>query len=166
MKIVVWRLPSASVWLFLVGLVLTGCTIKLAPDFDPAIVDGLTSANQQALTFFASVANGSPKSEFGQHEQTYNQLIGKFDALRLQAQARPEPPPPRLFNFISKKLPEDIKKLTSPTPDNLKNIVKKLTDMKNDHKNKGLKKGGVTLFKRSFELKMEQALTYEKALQR
>jgi len=74
-------------------LLMTGCTVQLAPSYDTTIVDGLTSANEQAMTLFASVSSGTEGSPFSDREKTYNELIGKFGALRVQALARPTPQP-------------------------------------------------------------------------
>ena len=88
--------------------------------------------------------------------------------MRLQAQTRLDPSTPRAANVVSEKLPklEDIIKLETPTPEILENIVSTLTQMRGDHKNKGLTAGAVTLFKESYGTKIDQALTYEKALKR
>jgi hypothetical protein len=74
-------------------LLLAGCAVQLAPSYDTSIIDGLTSANEQAMTLFASVSSGTEGSPFSDREKTYNELIGKFGALRLQALARPTPQP-------------------------------------------------------------------------
>jgi len=155
-------------WVVCISLVLAGCAIKLAPEFDPDIVEGLTSANEEAMTLFASVSAGADQGTFAEYETSYNQLIGKFDALRLEAQARPDPSTPSLINVVSEQLPaaDDIAQLETPTPEILANIVATLTQMRDDHQAKGLTAGAVTLFKESFETKMDQALTYEKALER
>ena len=160
------QLPG--LWLLLVSLLLAGCAIKLAPEFDPDIVEGLTSANEEAMTLFASISGGASKESFAEYEPSYNQLIGQFDALRLEAQARPDPSTPSLIDVVSEQLPalDEIAKLETPTPEILENIVTTLTQMRDDHQNDGLKVGAVTLFKASFETKMDQALTYEKALER
>lgn len=160
--------PVSTVWLALAAVMLAGCPVQLAPDFDSAIVDGLTSANEKTLVLFAAVAGGDGQGGFEKHENTYNELIGAFDALRLQAQSRPDPTTPSLAGLASDRLPAlaDIVQLDTPTPDILANIVTTLTQMRNNHRDQGLSAGAVLLFKESYDTKMDQALTYEKALER
>ncbi len=148
-------------------LMLAGCTIKLAPDYDPSIVDGLTKANQDAHVFFASVAAGSDRTDYPKKEGTYDQLIGEIDALRLDAAARPEPPPPEFLGLLASKHPNDAPpQLKSPTPEILGNMAKRLTAMRVHHRDHGLSADDVEDAKLSFDQKMDQALTYEKALKR
>jgi hypothetical protein len=45
-------------WVIVAVIMLGGCAVKLAPDFDRTIVDGLTQANENAMTLFASVSSG------------------------------------------------------------------------------------------------------------
>ncbi len=71
---------------------LAGCTVQLAPSYDPALVEGLFHNNEQALVFFAKVENGSPATEFDTHEDQYAVLVGGFDALRERAASRYVPP--------------------------------------------------------------------------
>jgi hypothetical protein len=137
-------------------LLSAGCTVQLAPSYDTTIVDGLTSANEQAMTFFASVSSGTEGSPFSDREKTYDELIGKFGALRLQALARP--------SAATASEPEN--RLKAPTPDILATIIDKLTRMRDTDKSGALTKEFVALFENSYELSITQALAYEKALQR
>jgi hypothetical protein len=79
----------------LVMLSISGCALRLVPDFDRTIVDGLSKANEQTQVFLASVQKGTKPSGFSARKGTYNSLIGQFEALRVQAAARPAPPPLR-----------------------------------------------------------------------
>ncbi len=159
----------------LLASAVAACTIQLAPSYDKTIVDGLTAANQQALTFFASVQNGTT-GDFSKREATYNDLIGKFDALRVQAEARPMP-----RSLVSRLLgigpsentpPGEIEKLsTAPTIDSLGAIIDTFSKMKSDDEEaskagKTLDKFRIGLLKQSYLTSIDQALTYEKALER
>jgi hypothetical protein len=149
---------------------MAGCTVQLAPSYDTTIVDGLTSANEQAMTLFASVSSGTEGSPFSDREKTYDELIGKFGALRLQALARPTPQP-AILNYLeltpsAETASEPGNRLKAPTPDILATIIDKLTRMRDKDKAGSLTKELVALFENSYELSITQALAYEKALQR
>jgi hypothetical protein len=147
---------------------LVGCMAHLAPDYDQAIVDGLTKANEQAMTLFASVSSGTTlASPFSAREAAYNSTIGKFDALRLEVLARPVPQPPS-----SRASPTNGAALgaagppRAPSANSLTTIVKSLTQMRNRDKSGPMPADVVALFKNNYELSFSQALTYEEALKR
>ena len=151
-------------------LLLAGCTVQLAPSYDTTIVDGLTSANEQAMTLFASVSSGTEGSPFSDREKTYNELIGKFGALRVQALARPTPQP-LILDYLglapsAATASEPDNRLKAPTADILATIIDKLTRMRDKDKTGSLTKELVELFENSYELSITQAIAYEKALQR
>jgi hypothetical protein len=165
-----FRLIAPLLVAFLVSLPLAGCTVQLAPDFDKTIVDGLTSANEQTLILFASISSGTASSPFSAREVTYNSIIGKFDALRVEATARPTPQP-LILKYLGlgghpSQAPSDSDHLTAPTPDIIANIVDKLTRMRDQDKAGPMTADVVAIYKNSYELSINQALTYEKALQR
>lgn len=162
------RAIVALVTLVVVALA-SGCAVKLAPGYDRTLVDGLAEANENTMTLFAS-ASPSSRETFDRRENTYNRLIGKFDALRLQAQARPIPRP-----FILQvlgmgpdptKAPKDLALLDAPTPKILRTIVDTLTKMRDTDRAQGLSEPLIQGFKNSYEMSIDQVLTYEKALER
>lgn len=150
-------------------LSITGCAVQLAPPYDKTIVDGLTTANEQTLTLFASLSGGVPANSYGTREATYNALIGKFDALRVQAEARPQPRP-LLYKVlgigpdVNSALADAFK--TAPSIPVLKTLVATMTRMRDSDKAGRLTPGIIAGFKTSYETSIDQALTYEKALER
>lgn len=166
------RSRSIATLVYIVALfgLLSACTVQLAPNYDKSIVDGLTSANEQTLTFFASVSGGTTPATFSARASTYDALIGKFNALKIDAAARPNPQPLFLkylgVGGAGDKPIDPADQLKAPTPDILANIVAKLTEMRKEDKSAPLTSDVVALFQNSYELSMTQALTYEKALQR
>ncbi|MCP4344284.1 MAG: hypothetical protein GY795_02010 [Desulfobacterales bacterium] len=85
---------KALIWepLILVSLIfLTGCIATLAPQYDKAVMDGLTISNAEVMGFFASVSGGTKKDSFDQRKEKYTNIVGRFDALEIQAKARPIP---------------------------------------------------------------------------
>ena len=63
----------------------------MVPPPDPAIVNGLTAANEKTLQLFAALAGPGARPPYAEREASYNELIGSFDSLRIQALARPVP---------------------------------------------------------------------------
>jgi len=165
-RAVLQRLASALVCL----LVLAACSVQLAPDYDKSIVEGLTSANQEAMTLFATVSPNVPKSTFPDREKSYNSIIGKFAALKIEADSRPVPQPLLLQWFGSTRAGETLlgkdQILKVPTPDVLDGITKALTRMRDEDKASGLMKERVEFYQNGYEIRIQQALVYEKALQR
>lgn len=152
-------------------LLLAACTIRLAPDFDRGILDGLIKANQQTLVHFAAVDSGVSPCTFSEREATYNDFIGKFDAVRIQVLSRPTP-----RSMIAQLLgigtspdskPEGSNEtLEAPTAEILKKIIDTLKKMRDTDGEKGLTPSAVEGFKGSYEISIDQALTYEAALER
>jgi hypothetical protein len=154
----------------IVGLALAGCGVRLAPDFDRTMVDGLARANEETMTLFAMVASGTSNATFPRRERTYNELIGKFDALRLQAQVRPNPQAPVGIALIignNQQAQQRVAEATSsPTPGILAVIRTTIVGMRDTDRRTGLDPRLVPGFKNQYETAMEQALKYEKALER
>jgi hypothetical protein len=126
---------ATKVLILLLALIIAACTIKLAPDYDQSIVDGLGKVNDSGQKLFAAIGQGSSQSDYAKHQATYIQLIGQLDALQLQALSRPEPPPPAVFAWLSSSNPADQPpRLKTPTT---------------QHRNAGLVVDDVTDFKES-----------------
>lgn len=149
---------------------LSGCAIRLAPAYDRTIVDGLTKVNQDTMTLFASVSSGASRASYAKRKDTYDSLIGTIDALRNQAVARPVPRPvgAQILGIGPKPgaRQQDIPRLETPTPAILSAMIETLTAMRDADKDYGLRPRDVTTFKGEFVISMDQALTYEKALER
>jgi hypothetical protein len=144
------------------ALFLAACAIRLAPAYDQTIVSGLDAANEEAMVLFASVANGTSAGTFSKREAAYDSVIGKIDALRVTAQARPEPG----GKLFGKPAAGEVATFESPTPEILAAAAEPLVFMRDTDRSEGLTTTIVEGVKRSFEIQIAQALTYEKALQR
>lgn len=164
------RRAGRSVMLVL-GIVLVagspGCSVQLAPSYTPDLVDGLSKVNTQAMTFFASVKHGTTADKFFIREGRYNSLIGQLDALKTQSDARPEP-----SSFLSQVIGgypepgEGIAKFDTPTGDVIQTMSDALTKMKETDRKQGLTGMEVAAFRGVIVISMDQALTYERALER
>jgi hypothetical protein len=162
------KVPSAlplasSLWrvmaLVIVFAVTAGCALRLAPQYDPSIVRGIESANEQAMVLFATVAPGVKASTFPTRAPAYAQVIGQLDALRLLAESRPAPPPPSFG-------PSAGQVVDPPTPSILTNVSALIAQMRDRDARHGLTAAQVPGFRQSYETWMEQAITYETALRR
>ena len=72
-------------------LLISGCATQLAPEYDKAIVDKTIATSQATMSFLEQIRRGTNVNDYTAREQTYNELIGAYDALSLQAKARPIP---------------------------------------------------------------------------
>lgn len=166
---------ARSLWqrtILVLAIFLSACTIQLAPDYDPALVDGLDGANRSALTLFAAVESGSPQAEFDQFKPRYAELIGTFDALRQRAAARPIPP---LAARMSKlrivrdfcDSESDPAGCVNASPLSLQRVLEVLRTMRDRHGSaRGLAPDTVDLFRTDYKTAIEQALVVETALKR
>jgi hypothetical protein len=148
---------------------ITGCTIKLAPDYDKDLVDTLIVTNAKTMEFFASIVDGTKAEEFSKREKTYNKLIGQFDALALQAGARPIP-----NNDITEKINRHLEDRginvvddgTGPSATAMQKISETLQKLRSTDKKQGVTRLEVAAFKGQVSIYMDQALTYEQFLER
>lgn len=149
-------------------LVLAGCATQLVPLYDKAIVDGLTRVNVDTMEMMAAASAGTSKETFSQREARYNRIIGNFDALALQAAARPAP---------ANNIPEMVKKMAArrgiaapeqviPSSVAFGEIVKTITKMRDTDRKQGVTVMEVQAFKGQTLIYLDQALTYEAALER
>lgn len=121
------------------------------------------------MEFFAMVALGTKQSTYANREPYYNQLIGSFDALVTQANARFTP-----RNKVRQKANEALKKKGIPVLEEgeipsataLERIYTTLVKMRETDQKQGVTLTEVQAFKGQIKIYMDQALTYENALER
>lgn len=148
---------------------LTGCTAQLAPLYDKAIVDNITTSNKEIMTLFASVSNGTTSSSFQTRADNYNKAIGSIDALEIQTKARPIPKSDiveAVNEWLSKRETDKITEDLAPSAIALKGISNTLTKMRDTDSKQGLTSFEVMAFKKQTSIYMDQAITYESFLQR
>jgi len=144
------------------------CKTLLAPEYDKAIVDKVTTSSEKTMSFLATVSGGTSNSDFDKREQTYNELIGSYDALKLQAKARPIP-----NNVALKKINSILNIKGNPAVSGdypsavaFEEISKTLIKMRDTDKTNGIKPIAVQAFKGQIEIFLDQAITYESFLKR
>lgn len=163
------RKPCLTLATLLSVAVLLGCAASLAPRYDQAVADGLTAGNRETMTFFASLDTGTAADGFSQRAGAYATLIGRFDALAIQDQARPLPK-----NDVTEKIDRALAKRGIRIPDDsavpsavvMRQIAATLVKMKDTDQQQGLTATEVQAFKNQVSIFLDQALTYESYLER
>lgn len=166
MQIIKQKLSYKLMFLFI--LMLVGCKTILAPEYDKVIVESVTATSEQTMIFLASVDQGTSIDTFSEREVGYNELIGAFDALKIQAKARPIP-----NNDVAKKVNKLLQSKGTeavsgvyPSAIAFEKISETLQKMKSTDMANGLKPGAVQAFKGQIEIFLDQAITYESFLKR
>jgi hypothetical protein len=151
--------------------VLSGCVTQLAPRYDTVVVDGLATASTDAMTLLATATHGTTRATFPQREEKYNSVIGKFEALAVQAAARPMPKNKAsdlvnkvLQNHGTAALKDD--EFVPPSVHAIKEVAETITKMRDTDKKQGITEAEALLFKRQVSIYLDQAMTYENFLQR
>lgn len=155
--------------IILTFFIFSGCAATLAPQYDRDVVEGLNATNTNAMEFFAFVCKGTQKDSYEQREAKYAYLIGHFDALVIQAKARPVP-----RNKVTDKINDVLSKRGVPIPDDsetpsataMGKISLTFAKMRDTDQKQGLTPTEVEAFKGQVSIFMDQALTYESFLER
>lgn len=159
-----------SILLVFVALTLGGCAAALAPSYDKELVDGLISNNTAALEFLASLSLGTTKETFeSQRKEKYSIIIGRFDGLAIQAGARPVPKnnvTEAINGFLSKRGASISGDTDAPSAHAIAQISVTFSKMRNTDAKQGLTVVEVQAFKNQVVIYMDQALTYERFLER
>ncbi|WP_284124631.1 hypothetical protein [Parerythrobacter aestuarii] len=157
--------------LAVIALLLSACMASLAPQYDQSLVENLTAANEDALTLFALIEDGSTKEDFARLEYRYASLIGRFDALRQRASTRYIPPMASRLkelsivrNFCNSE--SDPNGCVNASPASLAELIATLKRMRTLHRQAGLDPGAVIAFRNRYDIQIDQALTVENALKR
>jgi hypothetical protein len=161
------QLIFRSALLLLVFLNLSGCSVKLVPDFSQNIVDQIVSVDQDMMTFFSSVSEGTQHDDFPARQEKYDRIIGSLDALSLQIRARPVPDSKvrnKINDFLNKRGSAPLADSLYPSAEAIENIAKQIRKMKSEDKIKDLTETVIELFKNAVVISADQALTFENFL--
>jgi len=166
--------------LLLAALLVSGCTVRLAPEHEPAIVDGLKTLSVATSTLLGKMKAGTKKADFEKERKSfYDEIVGQANGLLLLIDVRPEPKPAVLrwlgmasADDLTKKSSQDanlwtdIKKLDVPTDDQINWLLEEVARMKNADKNSDLPPEAIRAFSKPILRALKNALTYEMALDR
>lgn len=165
------KCTTLRLWLLAMVMALSGCATQLAPAYDKVVAEGLTAANTEVMTLLAAASQGTSAGTFSQREDKYNTLIGKFDALAIQAASRPMPKSKasETINKVLEKrgaapLPDDD--ATPPSVHPMRKVAESLTKMRDVDKKQGVTSMEAAAFKGQIAVYLDQATTYENFLQR
>ena len=150
-------------------VLISACATTLAPSYDKALVDGLVSTSSAMMEFFASTSSGTSKESFEKREGSYNNLIGRVDALAIQANARPIPKnsvTDKVNDALSKRGVRILEGDDAPSASALQGISKTITKMRDTDKKQGITSAEAGLFKGQAVIYLDQAITYESYLER
>ncbi|HSN67403.1 MAG TPA: hypothetical protein VLS94_12235 [Fusibacter sp.] len=156
--------------------VLTACAVKLAPEYDKAIVTGVTSVNQKMMELFAATASGVEAATYEKREGQYNAIIGILDALAIQTEVRPAPADSTAKSIVDKIFSRKANdndnasssecKNKAPTICALKRMSEGIVKMRDIDKKQGVTANESAIYKKMVVLDMDIALTYESLLER
>lgn len=157
--------------LTLVGLllILGGCQTTLAPAYDAALYKGVTDANVQMMQLLASLSAGTKAADCDTRADSFNQLIGKVDALTLQSKARPMPDNKVLESintFLANRGLAVLNNDSAPSAAALQQVSDTLSMMKVQDCKNGINAAVVPTFRNQLSISMDQAITYEAFLNR
>lgn len=144
------------------ALVLASCVLRLAPAYDADLVAGLREANTQALQLFAAASHGGG---FAARRDRYDDVIGRFDAMKIEAEARPVPTNAAVSG-IAQRASSTSGDPRNPTPIAIANIIQLLTEMRTTDQRNALSKLKLDLFKNLYTDEMKTVFRNENALNR
>lgn len=148
---------------------MNGCVTMVPPPYDKGLSDEIASVNAAIMRFFASVSEGTSADSYKDREEKYNILIGKLDALIIEARSRPTP---------EKKVLEEVssclkcgnvsitRDITEVSPLAISEVKKKMVEMRKADKDKGLKDDVLRDYETYIKKNIKEALIYENCLER
>jgi len=161
-------LSRLSFSLVLGAVFFLSCQVTLAPAYDQAIVEKATESSELAMWFFASLDQGVTAETYGVRETTYNQLIGAFESLKLQARARPIPTGMAMGKVNALLESKGSGALTEDYPSAFAfgEIANTFRKMKATDRTQGIKPLAIQAFQGQVSIYLDQAITYESFLKR
>lgn len=148
-----------------------GCAAQLAPPYDADIVTGINAVSVDALTLFSSTTKGTDASSYKERSEKYSALIGKLEAAEMLAGARPMPQSKIVQKVNAALATKGLATLTDdpatiPSVPVLGKLRETISKMRETDEKQGVTATEVEAFKGQAKIYIDQALTYEKFLQR
>lgn len=161
--------------LFIVAITLllvSGCTVQLAPSFSQKLLDDLTEANESTQILLERLSGGSRSSDFPKFSNDYTEIIGKMKALEILADARDTPPLSRRGiqwlqskDVLTELCPEPADCI-NPTPSILANTYERIQQMASIHERAGVDSLTVASVQNFVSSQFDLVISFETALQR
>ncbi len=158
--------------LLVVVALLAACTVRMAPAYDPAIANGLNSANRTMQTFFAGLSETTTiPADFAKRQGAYADIIGALKAVSLQIeihQSLTPQPDLKTVNAMLGKLgvPNLATGSGVPGASAVSHVVNTLETMEKTDRKHGLSAMEIAAFDGQATIYMSQAITYETFLKR
>ena len=148
--------------------VLGGCQAAMAPAYDASLVVGIRAANVRAMELLATASGGVDRSTFASREAAYARVIGSFDALTIEAGARPVPDSRALerVNALLEKRGVPALDGEIPSVPALRKVSETVAKMRDTDRKQGVRDMEVQAFRGILVISIDQALTYERFLER
>lgn len=149
-------------------LLISGCATQLAPEYDKAIVDKTIATSQATMSFLEQIRRGTNVNDYTAREQTYNELIGAYDALSLQAKARPIPKSVALDKINQRLQTKNSETISGDYPSAFafEKIAETLRKLKEKDQEMNLTAPVIEVFTGQIKIYLDQAITYESFLKR
>lgn len=155
--------------IFFSFFVLSGCAVQLAPLYQQSLLEQLSAANQETMELLAATSDGTDAASFALRDVRYQQVVGRLDATALQLAARPVPQN-AVSEWLSKLGSSQFKPPPSgpltPSVKALQRVSTTITTMRAVDKKRGVTALEGKAFRGQVVIYMDQALSYEAALQR
>lgn len=150
---------------------LAACTVRFAPEHDPALEQGLVSVYEEFQSYFERVEGGD--GSFVANDSFYSSTTAKLKVLKLRADTRPAPPGvSSWFSFFGKQDAEkEVQESAAAPPDltgqNIADIIEILGLFRSTHKSQGtLSPAFISGQREIIESSFKSALLYERILKR
>lgn len=151
------------------ALLLASCTTQLAPGYDDYIDSGLTQLSQTVETYYAAMpAAGYAKETYPKQEPFYADTIGKVEALKTRAAARPVPDPAVTRWLGMQQKADGTLGIGNEIPSvtNLNIVSESLAELRDRQRDSGLSPAFVKRSVEQIRIALRNAITYELALKR
>ena len=151
-------------------LVLGACTVQLAPAYDEFIDTSLADLNTAIAAFIAGVpTDGYDQASFDNHQQFYAATLGRIQALKTRAAARPVPEPAVVQWLGLGETAETVAGVGDqlPTVQSLGIVADRITNLRDRHNSdSGLGQTFAVRTGEQIQIALSNAITYELALKR
>jgi len=152
------------------SLLLVSCVTQLAPSYNNELIVGINDINKKSLIYFESMSADFSTVNYEDSKDTYNEIIGLTQSLIAQSEARPVPESKAL-----KKLNKILEERGQPIwdPENnlpstvaLQGVMSDFKLLKAMHADGSINKTKFELRKSAIKISLDQAMTFEYALER
>jgi hypothetical protein len=163
------RAGALSVLMAAAALFLASCSTQLAPAYDGYIDNGLTELSQTIETYYAAMPpTGYAKESVPKQEPFYSDTLGKIEALKIRAAARPVPEAVATRWLGMQQRPNSAIGVGDeiPTVTNLNLVIDALQQLRDAQRSSGLSPAFAKRTVEQIRIALRNAITYEMALKR